>query len=826
MPHWRRVPPEPVDPETGRVCHPVPIAPLLVAEVGLDARTAGAQAVYTYLASPDVSVGEARLVPLGPRRVLGYVLALREVDAAALGFPVEQLKALGPRVEGLGLPEPTLALIHEVARQTLSPVSLALGLAAPPGTRDRLVTTWEPTGAEPGETPLTTAQAEALRVLTEVGCLQDTKAKPIPQGSRSALRALERRGLARRGVRLAPRTERQRLSGLLRLTADTAKVEAFLRGPGKRKPAQAVTLMRLQGSESAAFSVEEVRALGGVTDQIVQALVAAGLLETVEAAAAPVRATHTPNPHQRAAIEAIVEAVQARRAERFLLFGVTGSGKTEVYLRAAAEALKAGRQVLYLVPEIALTAQVVAQLRERFGGRVAVVHSNMSPGERLESWTRVRRGETPVVLGARSALFAPFTDLGLIVLDEEHEGSYKQDAAPRYHAKRLAAFLAGQFSCPLVLGSATPSVESFHDAEAGRVRLLRLPERAASARLPGVEVVDLTELYRTFKPSILSPRLSDLLGETLGRGEQAILFLNRRAYSPFLVCRDCGHRFLCHQCAVALAYHRKENRLRCHHCGEQHPVPDVCPQCEGTRVAPFGVGAEKVEEAVGLAFPSARVARLDRDVARRVGALEETLTAFRSGALDVLVGTQMVAKGLDFPNVTLVGVIAADVSLNVPDFRASERTFQLLSQVAGRAGRGRAPGTVVVQTLNPTHTAVLSAQRHDFEGFYQEVMAEREEAGYPPCRRLVNVLFTGEDRAGVFGLSAVAAQRLRLGLDGGAEVLGPADCPVERVQNLWRRHVLVKLPPDGDPGPIQSILESVETGKARIVVDVDPGSLM
>ncbi|MBS1713561.1 MAG: primosomal protein N' [Armatimonadetes bacterium] len=800
----------------------------MVADVGLDAKSAGSQAVYTYLAgqSPVPVPGEAYFVPLGPRRAIGYVLAVREADERSLGFAPSRLRPLGARVEGLALPSQTLDLVREVARQTLSPMSVALTVAVPPSVRERLVTTWRAVDPRPTcDEPLTTAQQEALRVLKDHGGLTDSKAAPLADGAKSSLRALERRGLAVQSVELSRRREDNRLTGHFRLTADQAKVETFLTGPGKRRPAQTVTLMRLQGSESASFSVQEIKSLGGVTDQTIKALVQAGLLEEESGSPSGLKAPPRPNDHQQAAIDAIGRPLREGRHEEFLLFGVTGSGKTEVYLRCAAEALKRGRQVLYLVPEIALTAQVIAQLRERFGDQVAVVHSNMTPAERLDSWLKVKNGECPVVLGPRSAVFAPLTNVGLIVVDEEHESSYKQENAPRYQTKALASYLGRLSGCPVVYGSATPSIESFFAAERGDTTLLRLPSRAAEAVLPTVEVVDLAQLYRERRPSVLSPQLDDKVREALARQEQAILFLNRRAYSPFLICRDCGHRFMCPHCAVSLAFHRRDRKMRCHQCGHQEDVTETCPECGGTRVAPFGTGTEKVEETVQALFPDAKVSRLDRDVARKKGALEETIAAFRSRTNDILVGTQMVAKGLDFPNVTVVGVVAADVSLNVPDFRAGERTFQLLSQVAGRAGRGTSPGTVVIQTLSPTNEAVLCARDHEYEGFYRSELEQRREAGYPPFKRLVNVLVTGENRQDVVGLAAVAGQRLRLAL-AGVEVLGPVDCPIERLQNLWRRHILVKMEPGSDPGPVRDALEGLKASKARLVIDVDPASLV
>jgi primosomal protein N' (replication factor Y) len=429
-----------------------------------------------------------------------------------------------------------------------------------------------------------------------------------------------------------------------------------------------------------------------------------------------------------------------------------------------------------------------------------------------------------VVLGARSALFAPFSNLGLIVMDEEHEASYKQENAPRYHSRRLAAFLSEKFGAPLVMGSATPSVETFYEASEGGIVRLDLPVRAASAKMPSVYVEDMTELYKGGRPSIFSERLHELLASTIENKHQAILFLNRRAYSPFIVCRDCGHRFLCPDCSVSLALHQRDRRLRCHQCGHQEPAPDKCPECAGTRVSGFGVGAEKVEEAVRADFPNARVARLDRDTTRTKGSLEEIFAKFRSRETDVLVGTQMVAKGLDFPNVTLVGVIAADVSLNVPDFRASERTFQLLSQVAGRAGRGQSPGEVVVQTFNPHHIAVVCAQRHDYETFFASMVEERRAAGYPPFVRLVNVLVIGDDLGEVEERSRSAADRLRERLTG-ATVLGPTSCPIERRSKLWRRHVLVKLMPGDDPAPVAEAVAGLDTKRTRVWIDVDAYNL-
>lgn len=797
-------------------------APLRLADVVLDVRTAGADAVYSYLASPWATPGVAVVVPLGPRKALGYVLRVYELDPDQLGYDPGKLKPLGPAIDGLSLPEPLLDLVKATSEEYLCSLSVALSAASPPGALDRLESVWvlneEPEGALP---PL---QAEVVSTLKSLGGkLEVGPKKKLEEPMAKALRALQKVGIVREELSLAEPAEKK-TAALYRLTPDDEAVSKFLKEHAKKRPAQALTLLRLKEVEESALAIGDIKGLCGVTESTVKQLIDAKLLQAVDPMAAPPHQPPTLNKHQAIAVDAIVAAVQSHEAQRFLLYGVTGSGKTEVYLRAAAEALKQGRQVLYLVPEIALATQSVRLLRERFGRAVAILHSELPPAERLSNWRAIRRGEAAIVLGARSALFAPLKDVGLIVMDEEHEGSYKQESAPRYHTKRLAEFLANRHGCPLVLGSATPSLESFTEAEADALTLLSLPTRAAEAKLPEVHIVDLAEGFRSGKPALFSDLLVEKMQSTLARGEQTILFLNRRSYAPIVMCRDCGHTFSCPNCAVSLTFSRKLQRLRCHHCGYSQAPPDLCPECAGNRLKPFGVGTEKVEEAVAETLPGARVARLDRDITQKRGALEEVLAAFGSGAIDVLVGTQMVAKGLNFPGVTLVGVIAADLSLNIPDFRASERTFQLLSQVAGRAGRGSRPGEVVVQTFHPSHIAVQAAQSHDFLQFYEAVVEERKEARYPPFRRLVNVVVSGEDRKAV-GKHADTV-KAALAQVRGVQVLGPTDCAIERLNNQWRMHVLAKLEPNTDVRAIPlTVLEEGPKG-VQTVVDVDPYSMI
>lgn len=812
---------------------------VLVADVAIHPRSGGADRTFTYLVPYWIESGKAFFVPVGSRSELGFVTDCYEADEETLGFPIASLRAVTSPVEGLSLPASIVELAKYVAEDTLCPLPVALSAATPPGARDRLVVAWRLAGnsaeqkkrnelrLEPDdETPLTPLQREVVRTMRDAGgLLYDKKGARIEAQWIRVLKLLQAKKIVVQETVLQPLSER-RTEALLRLTPDAETIEAFLKLEAKKKPAQALVLMQLQSADdtAAALTAAEIKVMAGVTDTTVRALQANGLLQPVEAGSVPSASPPTPNPFQKLAVEAIVESIQAREHRPFLLFGVTGSGKTEVYLRAAAAALSHGRQVLYLVPEIALATQVIGKLRERFGAGVAVMHSELTARERLQTFARIREGESPVVLGARSAVFAPFESLGLIVVDEEHDGGYKQDTAPRYHAKRLALFLGRHHQCPVVLGSATPSIESFFDAEEERLTLLTLPERAASATLPHVDVVDLKEGYRYGNPSILSEQLLSEMTTTIEAGNQIILFLNRRSFAPFVICRDCGHRMMCPRCAVSLSFHRKEAILKCHHCGFRLRPPERCPDCQGSRLTPMGIGTEKVEEAIREAFPGAVVDRLDRDVARHKGALEETLALFRSGQTQVLVGTQMVAKGLDFPNVTLVGVVAADVTLNLPDFRAGERTFQLLSQVAGRAGRGLKPGKVIIQTFNPEDVSVRTAQTHNYLSFYEQLRAERQAAKYPPFRRLVNIVLSGPSSPAVIAAAHQVGDRLRSNPD--LDVLGPVDCVLERLKERWRQHLLVKLPPDSTPAPVGEALLGFAPKQVQIVVDVDPYSLM
>jgi primosomal protein N' (replication factor Y) len=505
------------------------------------------------------------------------------------------------------------------------------------------------------------------------------------------------------------------------------------------------------------------------------------------------------NPDQRNAVETIRESLNRGGFAPFLLHGVTGSGKTEVYLRAIADVLERGGGALLLVPEIALTGQLLDRLQARFPRQaVAVLHSGVSRTVRYDQWRQIRQGRLRLIIGARSALFAPVRDLKLVVVDEEHDLSYKQDDRMHYQARDLAVIRAKLAGAAVILGSATPELQSYFNIAARKYRLLTLPDRVLSKPLPQVEVIDMRGRREAAgQPAVLSAPLQAALRETLSLGRQSILFLNRRGSHAFMVCLDCGQAFRCLNCAVSLTYYGGDALLKCHYCGFRHPVPPACPACGSSRLGGFGVGTEKVEEEVRATFPEARIARLDSDTTTRRGAHIEILQRLARQEIDILIGTQMVAKGHDFPGVTLVGVISADTSMNLPDFRAAERTFQILTQVAGRGGRGETPGRVLIQTFNPGHYALLKARHHDYTGFYREEIASREALSYPPFSRLVSLHLSCRSREKGRGASETLGRLAReLAASGrsaqGVEVIGPAEAPVAKIKGRYRWQLLLK----------------------------------
>jgi len=543
------------------------------------------------------------------------------------------------------------------------------------------------------------------------------------------------------------------------------------------------------------------------------------------AAAAP---TLLASADQSACLDSLRPSLTRGGFAAFLLHGVTGSGKTEVYFRCAEMALGSGRGVLLLVPEIALTPMLVRAAVGRFGATVSVLHSELGAGERHDQWWRIREGEARVVVGARSALFAPIERLGLLVVDEEQEAAYKQEESPRYHGRDAAVMRARLEGAPVILGSATPSLESHANALAGKYQRLTIPNRLSPRGLPVVEIVDRREMLKAGGDAMLSPRLLAAVAERLERREQTLLLLNRRGWATSLLCRECGHQAECPNCSVALTAHRRGRSLECHYCGYLTSAPSACPLCKGAYLKLSGYGTEQVAEALEAALPAARVGRLDRDAARRRGAVAQTLAAFEAGQLDVLVGTQMIAKGHDFPNVTLVGVVDADVGLGLPDFRAAERTFQLLTQVAGRAGRGDRAGEVVLQSHWPDHYALRLACEQDYAAFFEREMEFRRTMGYPPDTALVNVIVRDRQAGKAAREADAIARGLRALAPGRFRVLGPAHAPLARLRQEHRFQVLLKGRRGAMREAVRRVLEE-RYGNLRwpgIAVDVDPVSVM
>jgi primosomal protein N' (replication factor Y) len=603
----------------------------------------------------------------------------------------------------------------------------------------------------------------------------------------------------------------------------------------KRRPKQRQlyeTLESLGGSASMRHLSEQL----GFGDGVIRALIKQGLARVGQAelvrdpfAGSPVTvppAELTKNQSTALAALAALEPGQGA-----VLFGVTGSGKTLVYLEAVRQALAAGRGAIVLVPEIGLTPQTVSRFRGAFGDEIAVLHSGLSDGERADAWRLLRRGERRVAVGARSAVFAPVANLGLLVIDEEHEASYKNGETPRYHTRDVAAVRARLERARLVLGSATPSAETWARTE-GKLTLLRLPERIGDRPLPPVEIIDLRTAPKVggTGPLAWSVALDSAIVATLARKEQALLLLNRRGYAAFLQCPDCGEVWQCPRCSISLTVHQSPPAMRCHYCGHEEPLPLTCRVCANPVQQMRGVGTQQLERMLVERYPEARIARMDLDTTSTKWSHQRILTAVERGEVDLLIGTQMIAKGLDFPNVTLVGVVDADTGLHLPDFRAGERTFQLLAQVAGRAGRGPKGGRVLVQTRNPSHHALLWAARHDTEGFLRQEREIRESPPYPPTTSLVNLVYSGPDErevgrraAGLADWCTGLIDRYQLSIT----VLGPAPCPLVRIKDRWRWHVLLKGPSESLGRLVRYAARRLKRdGKIRLVIDRDPVSLL
>jgi len=527
---------------------------------------------------------------------------------------------------------------------------------------------------------------------------------------------------------------------------------------------------------------------------------------------------------QSQALNLIIPAIDNKAFTSFLIHGVTGSGKTQVYIKAVAQARRLERQAIILVPEIALTGQIVARFKTAFGDDVVVMHSKLSVGERHDAWRRLQSGQAGIVIGARSALFSPVSSLGLIIIDEEHEFTYKQEEAPRYHAREVALTRAKLAGAVVILGSATPAVETYYRALQGQHRLISMSKRVDNTPMPPVTVVDMRQELAKGRRSVISQAMQDMLSETLAKREQAVILLNRRGYSTFVLCRECGHVLKCRHCDIALVYHAKANALRCHYCQERHNVPDICPECSSRYIRYFGAGTQKVEEALAALFPAARIIRMDQDTTSGKMAHDKILAAFTAGTYDILLGTQMVAKGHDIPTVTAVGIISADTALNLPDFRAAEKTFALLTQAAGRAGRGEKTGRVVMQTYNPEHYAVTAGAAHNYQEFYRQEIEFRQQLNYPPYSNLIKITVQAEDEINVHRTANSLAIELSQFSGQQTTIIGPFPASVTKIKDIFRVNILIKT--YVLPIVAGQLAALGVASRKNIIVDIDPVNIL
>ena len=795
------------------------------------------------------AVGTRVLVPFRQDERIGWVVGpgLYESDKGLKAV----LDVLDPSPT---VPRDIMELCRWMAEYYIAPLGIALRAALPSvlsdASRDYLTLSGVPEGdLRPRERRLLDAMA-----LREGPQRVRTLRKALGMGSIwPEIRSLKDRGILSHETVAPPDppVKTHRVVRVTRYLEDlTTREEAFGRAKRQR---EAYELL-----ESSGGAMELAHLLGdaGFSRGVVTGLEEKDLVELVDeevyrdpfAGDDPVDPPRLePTSHQKAALNALVASLDEETPPPFLLEGVTGSGKTLVYIELLREVLARGRTAVVLVPEIALTPQTVSRFRAHFGDEVAVLHSGLSVGERYDAWRRLKAGECRIAVGARSALFAPLQKLGAVVVDEEHDGSYKQSEAPRYLARDLAVVRARAHGAVCVLGSATPSLESWHNARSGKFGHLVLPDRVGGARMPDAKVVDLRVKREAAQGAVrkkdkrgagvLSEELVAAVDIRLDRGEQVILLLNRRGYASFVQCRECGEVEQCENCSISLTYHRVTQRIVCHHCRYDAPAPSRCPRCGSEDLWFRGLGTEQVERVTMETFPGARIARMDVDTTSGKWAHQRILSRVERGEVDILLGTQMIAKGLDFPRVTLVGVINADVGINLPDFRASERTFQLLSQVAGRAGRGKLGGEVLIQTSLPEHYAVRAAVSHDFRGFAERELGERERPRYPPHVRMINVVVSSpsQELAAAAADKAAAWLRGRLAASARAgrplsvELVGPAPSPIERLHGRWRWHFLLRGDSPAALGRVGRALAedfSLPSGDVRVVIDRDPVAVL
>jgi primosomal protein N' (replication factor Y) (superfamily II helicase) len=768
------------------------------------------------------------LVPFGNRKLTGVVLATH--SQAPASATKEALRLLD---EEPALDQGLLELGRWISTYYCAPLGETLRAMTPLAAdiRRGRVYSLTPSGRDAArQLHLTGTEQEdpaaaILRMLDGRALSAAYLAQKV-KGAAAILRSLEKKGFVESEDVAAERDP-------LRASAARLRVEFVARATDKLPKSERELLAYLElhpGQHNVAVLEDTLPKASTAARALARRQLARLALEPVSSLAAPPRAPHTLNPQQREAFDAIGAALGSRQFQAFLLEGVTGSGKTEVYLSAIEATLALGLGALLLVPEIGLTPAVAGQFHHRFGERVAILHSAFHDSERAQEWRRIRAGQASVVVATRSGVFAPVQNLGLIIVDEEHDQSYKQQETPRYHGRDVAVVRARNENAVIVLGSATPSLETRYNAERGKYTRLVLPARIERRPMPEVSVIDMRrEFLETRKQATFSRALIDAVTERLENGEQTMLLLNRRGFSSFVACRACGERLQCVNCSVTLTYHKRDRRMLCHYCNYATPVPGKCPQCASEYLQFVGVGSERLEQELGAFFPKARIARLDRDTVGGKRDYETILAGFRERHYDILVGTQMIAKGHDIPNVTLVGIVNADLGLGLPDFRAAERTFQLLTQAAGRAGRGETPGIVLIQTINPDHYAIQCAAQQDYEKFYRKEIEFRRLMYYPPFGALANIIVRSTNEEDALSRSAALGRLLNPAPEG-VRVMGPAPAPVLRVKTEYRYQMLLKA---AARKRLSEVLAEVRRfaaaekwGPANLAIDVDPMTLL
>lgn len=816
---------------------------------------------------PWIEVGSRVGVPFGHRTLQGFVVSLHprpEMDTAKMK-PIQEvldvMPPLSPELIEVGeWMKERYACRHISALQSMLPTALKgkaeryISLAH----SDMDMDSTEEADGLFALLPESELEQQIIRFVGQKGevSLQQLS-RAFPDGA-ATIKALIGRGRLSEFQQIKDKLQKKTMKAIELAVSSEEASTALASFPAKAQRQKEVLQYILEMEDFLPISQKDLLQTLGVTAGTVKALADKGLitLEDVEVFRDPYRGRNfTPSTplaltqEQQVVYRSIVHKLDEREHGVFLLHGVTGSGKTEIYLQTIQRCLEQERQAIVLVPEISLTPQMVERFKARFGDRVAVMHSRLSDGERYDEWRKIREGRASVVVGARSAVFAPFDRLGLIIMDEEHETSYKQEETPKYHARDVAIHRASLTGAAVILGSATPSLESYHAAKSQAQdhfapQLLEMPSRALGNRLPEVQIVDMREELREGNRSMFSRSLHAAITTRLERGEQTVLLLNRRGYSTFVMCRSCGYVAGCPECDISLTYHQKSNNLRCHYCGYAAQAPEVCPDCGSEHIRYFGTGTQRVEEELAKLFPGIRVIRMDVDTTTEKGSHEKLLKQFRDKKGDVLLGTQMVAKGLDFPDVTLVGVITADSALNLPDFRAAEKTFQLLTQVAGRAGRHQLPGEVVIQSYTPEHYSIIHASSHDYLSFVKDELKHRKALHYPPYCRLILVTLSHEQlpllvRMAENFAAAIKSESDRRGWFGSLDrfdasaldILGPVASPIPRLKNRYRFQCMIKWRGTMDAVSLvrlvaEKLQDSARDSKLQISIDVDPQMLM